>query len=184
MLELNTVRQHALRMLVVAALAVAASLVSVPSARAEIAIAADFEALVPLELEDADTAPGFGIRLGWELHIPLFEFTPEIGYKWASFKGGAALNRGIIGARLGIGEIFRFGAAAHLGFAHRSEEIQGIELSNTGFTLDAGLFFDITLIPLLNIGVHIDYGRTAGDASQALEVLQWVTFGLHAALIL
>jgi hypothetical protein len=171
-------------MLVVLGLAVAAVLSSTPSARAELMIAADGEALSPVEIDDVSTAPGFGIRLGFQLHLPLVAITPELGYKWASFKNGAVINRGIAGARVSIGEIFRFGIAAHLGFGHRSEEYQAVEHSNLGMSLDAGLFLDLTVLPLLDVGVHIDYGRLAGDASKGLEVLQWVTFGVHVALIL
>lgn len=184
MLELNGSRQVALRLLGVASLALAALLVTAPTARAEIAIAGDLEAIVPLELDDVSSGPSFGLRLGYQLHLPLFAITPEIGYKWGTFPSGATINRGIVGARLGIGEIFRFGISAHLGFGHRSEEYQAVRHSNTGLTLDGGLFFDLTVIPLLDIGVHADYSRIAGDAAEGLEVLQWLTFGAHVALIL
>jgi hypothetical protein len=181
MLELKTLR---LRALVVAGLAAAALLVSVPTARADLAIAGDFEVLQPFDFSDATTAPGFGIRLGWQLHLPLIAITPEIGYKWSSFKRGPTINRGLVGARISIGEIFRFGAAAHVGFGVRDEEYQTVEHSNTAMSMDAGLFFDLTVLPLLDLGVHIDYGRVGGEESEGLEVIQWVTFGLHVALIL
>ena len=184
MLELTTLRLQAQRMLVALGFAAAAVLVLAPSARAELAIAADFEALMPLDIDDVKTAPGFGVRLGYQLHLPLFAITPELGYKWASFKNGAVINRGIAGARFAIGEVFRFGVSAHLGFGHRSEEYQAVEHSNVGMSFDGGLFLDLTVIPLLDVGAHIDYGRLAGDATEGLEVLQWVTFGLHAALII
>jgi hypothetical protein len=185
MLELNSfVRKRAHRVLVVLGLAVAPFVIGVPMARADIMIAGDIEALAPIELSDVATAPGFGIRVGWQLHLPLIALTPEIGYKWANFARGATINRGIIGARVSIGEIFRFGAAAHLGFGHRSEDYQAEEHSNTGMSLDAGLFFDITVLPLLDLGVHIDYGQISGDESKGMELLQWVAFGAHVALIL
>src|SRR5262245_23341734 len=134
MLELHTLRLQAQRMLWVVGLAAAAVLLSTPSARAELAIAADFEGLAPIEIDDVKTAPCFGIRLGFQLRLPLFALTPELGYKWASFKNGAVINRGIAGARLSIGEIFRFGVSAHVGFGHRSEEYQAVEHSNTGMS--------------------------------------------------
>jgi hypothetical protein len=184
MLELKTLQQHALRTLVVAGLAVSACLVSVPNARAEIAIAGDLEAILPLDVADVSTGPSFGVRLGWQLHLPLIALTPEIGYKWGTFPRGATINRGIIGGRVSIGEVFRFGVSAHVGFGHRTEEYQTVEHSNTGMSLDGGLFLDLTILPLLDIGVHIDYGRIAGDAAEGLEVLQWMTFGAHVALII
>src|SRR5262245_30258132 len=171
MLELKTLR---LRMLMVAGLAVSACLVAVPSARADIAIGGDIDVLVPLDIDDVTSGPGFGVRLGWQLHLPLIVIVPEIGYSWGDFGDGATINRGIVGARLGIGEIFRIGLAAHLGYGHRSEEIQTVRYTNDGLTLDGGLFFDFSLIPLLNIGVHAYYGRLAGNEEKGLEVLQWM----------
>ncbi|HKU43828.1 MAG TPA: hypothetical protein VJR89_36965 [Polyangiales bacterium] len=181
MLELKTLR---LRVLMVAGLAASAWLVAAPSARADIAIAGDLDVLVPLDIDDVTSGPGFGLRLGYQLHLPLIVLVPEIGYNWGSFGDGATINRGVVGARLGIGEIFRFGVSAHLGYGHRSEDIQTVHYTHDGLTLDGGLFFDLTVLPLLDIGVHAYYGRMAGDEEKGMEVLQWMNFGAHAVLVI
>jgi hypothetical protein len=172
------------RTLIVAALGVSVWLGSADSARADTAIAADFEARVPLAIDDIKSGPAFGIRLGQQLHLPLITLTPEIGFNWGSFSDGPTMYRGILGARVGIGEILRFGVTAHIGFGHYSWEIATIEQSHTGFTLDGGLFLDLTVLPLIDIGVHAGYARISGDSGKGLDPVQWLAFGLHAALII
>lgn len=184
MLDRKSLSLCVVRSLVVSALAVSVWAASTSSARADTMIAADFEARVPLDIDDVTSGPGFGIRLGQQLHLPLIILTPEIGFNWGSFADGPTIYRGILGARIGIGEILRFGAQAHIGFGHFSWEIASEDVSHTGFSLDGGLFLDLTVLPLLDLGVHISYARVAGDPDQGLEPIQWLAFGLHAALII
>jgi hypothetical protein len=184
MLDRKSLSLCVVRTLIVSLLAVSAGLGSADSVRAERAIAADFEARIPLSLDDVTSGPAFGIRLGQQLHLPLVVLVPEIGFNWGSFADGPTIYRGILGARIGIGEILRFGLNAHIGFGHYSWEIATVDESHTGFTLDGGLFLDLTILPLLDIGVHASYARVSGDDKKGLEPLQWLAFGLHAALIL
>jgi hypothetical protein len=184
MLERKSLSLCALRVLIVSGLAVSAWLGTANQARADTAIAVDFEARVPLDLDNVSSAPAFGIRLGQQLHLPLITLTPEIGFNWGAFGDGPTIYRGILGGRVGIGEILRFGVSAHFGLGHFSWEFAGEEASRTGLTLDGGLFLDLTVLPLLDIGVHIAYGRMAGDTDEGVEPIQWLAFGLHAALIL
>jgi hypothetical protein len=184
MLDRKSLSLCVMRTLIVSALAVSAWLGSANSAHAETAIAADFEARIPLSLDDVTSGPAFGIRLGQQLHLPLITLTPEIGFNWGSFSDGPTIYRGILGARVGIGEILRFGVNAHIGFGHYSWEIATVDESHTGFTLDGGLFLDLTILPLIDIGVHASYARISGDEEKGLEPVQWLAFGLHAALII
>jgi hypothetical protein len=57
------------------------------------------------------------------------------------------------------------------------------DYSHTGLTYDAGLFFEITAIPLLNIGVHAIYNRIAAD-EELEETLHWMSLGAHVTLVL
>jgi hypothetical protein len=184
MLDRKCLSLCVVRTLLVSALAVSAWLGCADSARADTAIAADFEARVPLAIDDISSGPGFGIRLGQQLHLPLITLTPEIGFNWGSFSDGPTLYRGILGARIGLGEILRFGVMAHIGFGHYSWTIATVDESHTGFTLDGGLFLDLTVLPLIDIGVHASYARISGDSEKGLEPVQWLAFGLHAALII
>jgi len=143
-----------------------------------IGIAADVEADIPVD-SDLDTATGFAGRLGYRLHLPLFILTPEVGVHYASFDSNPSMLRGIAGARIGFGEIFRFGAYAHVGYGSLSFDAGGDDL--TGVTFDAGGFFDFTLLPMLNVGVHAGYGHL--DVEDA-DALKWIPVGVHLELVL
>jgi hypothetical protein len=162
-----------------AALAISgASVLVSKSAHAGVGIAADVEADVPVDSE-ADTAVGVAARLEYRLHLPLFVLIPEVGIHYASFDSNPAMVRGIAGARIGFGEIVRFGAYAHVGVGSLSFD-NGVD-DVSGFTFDAGGFLDFTLLPYLNMGVHTGYGFV--DVSESAS-LKWVPVGIHVELVL
>lgn len=169
-------------------LALAASWLAPEVARADIAIAADLDVLVETANERIDSGGGAAVRLGWQLHLPLFALTPEIGFGWGKFGDGPTVYRGIAGVRLGVGEVIRFGAFTHLGVAGSDYESDVVDESSSGFTYDVGAFFDVTLIPLLDVGVHLAYNHLSGEDEDVLDAptlgnLGWMTFGVHAALV-
>ena len=155
------------------------------AAHASTTIAGDFDLQVPVSINGVGTGGGFGIRIGQELHLPLVSVNPEIGFTYASFSKDEPpkIYRGIAGLRLGVGELIRFGVLAHIGFGYVSWESQQRDVSHSGLTYDAGLFLEFTALPLLNIGVHAAYNRMAEDENQP-DTLQWMSLGLHAALVL
>ncbi|MEY4578086.1 MAG: hypothetical protein RL701_2789 [Pseudomonadota bacterium] len=155
-------------------------------AHADFTVGADLEAVVPIDSEGIKTGPGFGVRIGTQLHLPLVVVTPEIGFHYSAFDNVLTVKdyRGIIGARVGIGEAFRIGAYGHVGFGHITYSLSRTSDaldSNTGFTFDLGAFLDLTLIPLLDIGVHLGYGNTT--TRDRYNALQWLNAGIHAALV-
>jgi len=159
----------------------AAGLFASQTARADIGsigIAADVEADIPVD-SDLDTATGFAGRLGYRLHLPLFVLTPEVGVHYASFDSNPSLLRGIAGARIGFGEVFRFGAFAHVGYGSLSFDVGGDDLSGVSF--DIGGFFDFTLLPMLNLRVHAGYGQLEVDDTDALK---WIPLGVHLELVI
>lgn len=161
-------------------LAAAASLCLAPStARADIALAGDLEFDAPADT-DLDTAPAFGVRLGWQHHLPLLVFTPELGYHHAAFGEALTLNRALAGARLGIGEVFRIGAYGHIGVANAAYHSPSGDSSLTDITYDVGGFLDFTLLPLLDVGVHAGYARVRTDDR---DPLKWIPIGAHVALV-
>lgn len=155
------------------------------TARASTTIGADLDLHVPLQINEVNTGGGFGIRLGQELHLPLVSVNPEIGFNYVSFskEDSPKLYRVIAGARLGFGELMRFGVMAHVGFGHVSWEPAPDNYSHSGLTYDAGMFIELTALPLLNVGLHGAYNRMAGEDDQP-DTLHWLTFGLHATLVL
>jgi hypothetical protein len=149
------------------------------TARADIALAADLEIDAPSNT-DLATAPAFAVRLGWQLHLPLIVFTPEVGYHHVAFGDELTLSRAFAGARLGIGEVFRIGAFGHVGVGHAAFHAAEEDQDVTDVTIDVGGFLDFTLLPLLDVGVHAGYGRMRADDRDALR---WVPVGVHLALI-
>jgi hypothetical protein len=126
------------------------------------------------------TGGGFVARLGYELHLPLITATPELAFSYAGFGGdfGPNVFRGIAGARVGFGEVIRVGPLAHLGFGH-------IDVAHgpnyDGFTWDVGGFVDLTLIPLLNIGVHVVYNSVTPNGTSS--AYNYLTTGLDLSLV-
>lgn len=155
------------------------------SAQASTTIGADLDLHMPLEINNVSTGGGFGIRVGQELHLPLIAFNPEIGFNYVSFSKEAPpkVYRVIAGGRIGVGELVRFGVLAHIGFGHVSWAPSPNDYSHSGLTYDAGLFLELTALPLLNIGIHGAYNRMAADDDQT-DTLHWVQLGLHATLVL
>ena len=149
----------------------------------DLAIAADLDYALPVD-SLGDSGGGFGIRAGLQLHVPLLVITPEVGFTYDGFSGTGepSISRGILGMRLGLGEIFRFGVAGHIGIAHLSADVIGLDPSHTGFAYDMGIFFDFTLLPLFDIGVHAAYNHLSDDGLKPSYA--WLTMGAHLALIL
>jgi hypothetical protein len=149
------------------------------TARAAVAVAADLEVDAASD-SDLGTAPAIAVRLGWQLHLPLIVFTPEMGYHHVAFGEELTLDRAFAGARLGIGEVFRIGAFGHVGVAHAAFRSAAEGQDVTDVTIDVGGFLDFTLLPVLDVGLHAGYGRVRTDDGDTLE---WVPVGIHLALI-
>lgn len=152
-----------------------------PSTAHALQLGADLEYDIPTTDGDIDSALGFALRLGWPLHLPALVLTPEIGYHHANFSDDITLNRGFVGARIAIGEIFRIGAYGHVGVGNVTYHIPGPDQDVTDATYDIGGFLDFTLLPLLNVGVHAGYGYLKGDDN--FDALGWVPIGVHAELV-
>jgi len=159
-----------------------------PTAHADTTAAADLDFDTPVSSHfpaDAKSGGGFGIRLGQQFHVPLLVVNPEIGFTYASFSHDETpkVYRGIVGVRLGVGEILRPGVFAHVGIGHLdlSPPSYVPDASHNGFTYDAGIFLDFTAIPFLNIGIHGAYNNLA--SSDSVRSFQWINLGAHAALV-
>lgn len=166
------------------AAALCAWMLQTSAARADTTIGLDLDLHVPISINNVETGGGFAIRIGQQLHLPLIVVNPEFAFTYASFSKSEPpkMYRGIAGARVGFGELLRFGVLAHIGFGYVDWEPGPNDWSHTGLTYDAGLFFEVTAIPLLNIGVHATYNRiAAGD--DVNDTLHWMSLGAHATLV-
>lgn len=168
--------------LIVCAAALCAWTLQTSSAQADTTIGVDLDLHVPLEINNVEAGGGFAIRIGQQLHLPLLVVNPEFAFTYASFSKNEPpkMYRGVAGGRIGIGELMRFGVLAHIGFGYVDWEPAPDDWSHTGLTYDAGLFFEITAIPLLNIGVHATYNRMAHDRD---ETLHWMSLGAHVTFV-
>jgi len=131
----------------------------------------------------AESGGGFGIRYGYQFQIPLFLIQPEIGFTDHIMGGNVSptVYRGVAGVRAGIGEIVRLGVYGHLGVGHLTADTPGDNVSHTAFTWDGGAFFDVTVIPLLNLGVHGGYDQLTGEESDG--GLSWGVVGVHGEFV-
>jgi hypothetical protein len=122
---------------------------------------------------------GGALRVGEKFRLPLVSLTPELGGSYHAFGGDdeTRIYRGFLGARLGVGTIVEPSIFAHVGVGH----LEGLQ-TRTGTVLDAGLALDVTLLPLIDFGVHGGYNvmTPSGDNS----AFKFLTLGLQVALVL
>jgi hypothetical protein len=123
---------------------------------------------------------GFNVRLGYKLDLLVLQLTPEVGGGYHTFSGERApkLSRGFVGGRLQFGKILEPGMYAHLGYGHLA---QSIFAGHSGATADAGVTLDLTVLPMIDLGVHAGYSgmlKSGGDPAFDSYVL-----GAHASLI-
>jgi hypothetical protein len=156
---------------------------SAAPARAETLIGVDIDYVLPVDSE-VEFGGGFAVRLGQQLHLPMIAITPELAITYASFSEayGPSIYRGVVGLRLGAGEIIRPGAFAHIGVGRFELDVPGrSDPTGSELTYDVGLVLDFTLLPILNFGVHGAYNRLAGDSRR--EPFEWLTLGAHAEVV-
>ena len=142
-------------------------------------IAVDFDANAAVNTPGTNSGGGGALRVGNKLDLFLISLTPEIGGGYHAFGGpnDARLYSGFVGGRLGVGKILEPSIFGHLGVGH----VSGIE-DRTAPLMDVGLALDLTLLPLIDLGVHGGYNamfpRDNGTA------LKFMTVGAQAALVL
>lgn len=153
-------------------------------ARADTVVGADLSYVHPFE-DHTNGGYAVGLRLGQRLDLKLLTVTGELAGDYNDF-GGALdprVMRGMIGARAAVGAILRPTAFAHAGVGHLwGDQVAGYADSRTAFTFDLGLGLDLTIIPLVNLGVHLAYNNLVGSRGDGS--LEWLTTGVHADLVL
>jgi hypothetical protein len=143
------------------------------------AIGVDLDYAHGINEPGVDSGTGFNVRLGYKLDLLLAQLTPEVGGGYHSFSGdgNAKFSQGFVGGRLAFGKILEPGLYAHLGYGHVSE----VDDSRSGATADAGLTLDLTILPLIDLGVHGGYdGLLKTGNSPAFDTY---VLGVHGALV-
>jgi hypothetical protein len=142
-------------------------------------IALDLEYAGDIDEDDVESGSGGAIRLGRQADLVLVSLTGEIGGSYHGFAGEREVSvyRGFLGGRLQVGKILEPGIYGHLGIGKLNDEPD----SRTAPTFDAGLFLDLTVLPLVDLGVHAGYDTVLGSGD-ANAFDYWVA-GAHAALV-
>ncbi|RYZ08351.1 MAG: hypothetical protein EOO73_07830 [Myxococcales bacterium] len=141
-------------------------------------IAVDFDFTTAVDEDSTDSGGGGALRLGQKYDLLLVSLTPELGGGYHGFGGGsdAKLYSGFIGGRLGIGKIIEPSVFGHVGLGR----LEGVA-PRTAPLLDAGVALDLTILPLIDLGLHGAYNvMMPKDDGTALK---FVTLGAHAALV-
>ena len=126
----------------------------------------------------SDTGWGAGARLGHAWNLLIFALTPEIGGSYHAFGGSpdASSYDGVAGLRFGINFIVEPSVFAHLGVGHFGYTTGAGDVSHTGLMYDVGAALDFTLVPVVDLGLHLAYSQIAGDS---LGDFAWVDLGAH-----
>jgi hypothetical protein len=150
-------------------------------------LAVDGAYSLPLRAGYAAPGEAFGLRLGSMMSVPGLYEVLELGFNYAQFAPAAGsvvadnfkTYRGVVGARLGGTGVLRPGLLAHLGLGHVSGTIgkgagTGDDLSHTGFTWDAGVYLDLAIASIFQLGLQASYNQivatTGGRAFQTAEL--------------
>jgi len=141
-------------------------------------LALDLDYAAPRSEPDSAGGGGGALRIGRKFDLIALSLTPEIGGSYAGFGGNssATVYRGFIGGRLGIGKIFEPSAFAHIGLG----ELSSSNTSHIAPTFDAGVAFDFTLLPLIDLGAHASYNTLVGQGVNS--AFDWFLLGVHVAL--
>ena len=142
-------------------------------------IAVDFDFSSALDALGSKLGGGGALRVGQKFTLLLLSLTPELGGSYHAFGGHdeTRLYSGFLGGRLGFGKLVEPSVFAHWGIAH----LEGLQ-TRTGTVLDGGLALDVTLLPLVDFGVHGGYNVMTANADGS--ALKYMTFGAQAALVL
>lgn len=156
-----------------------------PAAYADSTLALDLDYARPIKATGIDSGFGGAVRFGYQFHVPMLAFTPELALAYHKF-GGAfdpSILRGMVGARLGIGELIRPGVFAHYGYGHMAffNTSGGAgDPSRSAASYDIGGFLDLTVLPIIDLGVHGAYNAfSAGDGAGTFK---YATVGAHLAI--
>lgn len=135
--------------------------------------------------EDADGA-GLDIYFGPRMDLGILALTTELSGGFHDFGGGLdpTVYRGMAGGRLGLFTVIRPSIFAHIGVGHLTwEEPLGNDRdSRTNVTTDVGAALDLTILPLVDVGVQLSYNTIAGGSGE--PAFDWTQFGAHVIFVL
>lgn len=138
-------------------------------------------------LDELSAVDGAGVDIygGPRLDLAPLSLTAELQAGYHKFSGPLEPDayRLMAGGRVGVGvgALLRPIAFAHLGVGHlRYNLLPAFDReSNTGLAAEAGLGLDVTLLPLIDLGLHGSYSVITGDENE--DEIEWLQIGVHAS---
>lgn len=144
-------------------------------------LALDFEYASAIKNDVIEKGGGGALRIGSELDLFLVTLIPELVLGYHSFGANTPDNASIIDGKLGgrirFLKIIEPGIFAHLGVGHIGGDNR---YSHTGVAFDAGVTLDLTILPLIDLGLHAGWNRLFGGYDSGLS---YGTAGAHVALV-
>lgn len=123
---------------------------------------------------------GFGLRIGSEYDMFLISLIPELVLDYHNFASDtpdrANITTGKIGGRIRFFKIVEPGVFAHIGIGNISGNDR---YSHTSGAFDWGFTLDLTILPLVDLGLHASWNRVFGGYDTGSYGLT----GLHVALV-
>lgn len=150
--------------------------------RGRLMIALDGDYSSAIQNDEIKYGGGGALRIGTQRNYFLVTLIPELTLDHHSFDArtpdNAQITTGKIGGRIRFLKILEPGLFAHVGVGH----IGGDRIySHTGVAVDAGVTLDLTILPLIDIGLHGAWNRIFGGYDSGVS---YGTTGVHVALVL
>jgi hypothetical protein len=122
---------------------------------------------------------GGALRFGQKMDLVALSLTGELGLSYHTFDGSLDPSHysGFVGGRLGFGKIIEPSIYAHVGVGRLN--LGELDAHDTGPAFDFGLALDLTVLPLIDVGVHAAYDLLLLDDDAHFD---WYRVGAHAAL--
>lgn len=150
--------------------------------RGRLMLALDFDYSSAIKSPEIKYGGGGALRIGSERNLFLVTLIPELLFDYHSYDAhqpdNAQIWTGKIGGRIRFLKILEPGIFAHIGLGH----VGGYDvISHTGVAFDAGLTLDLTILPLIDLGLHGSWNRVFGGFDSGTA---YASAGAHVALVL
>jgi hypothetical protein len=145
-------------------------------------LAIDFDYASAIQNDVIEKGGGGALRVGSQVDLLLVTLIPEVTLDYHDFgadtRNDAALVTGKVGGRIRFFKIIEPGIFAHIGLGSLSGDSK---YSHIGAAFDMGVTLDLTILPLLDLGLHAAWNRVFGGYDSGLS---YGTSGFHIALVL
>jgi hypothetical protein len=160
---------------------------SAPAA-AEIALGLEVNYNEAVDQLETGKGGGIDVRVGPRLTLWRFEVTPELSAGMHDFGGfpSPTVLRGLLGGKVALNVDLGFKPTlfTHFGVGRlRYDALEAVERdAATGMAADIGAAFDVSLLPMLEIGMQGSYSVVGMESTRSR--FDWIQVGGHVTVIL